>query len=317
MRIDGAPVFDNFFQDGLPQGDIGLIARNTHARFDDIDVRNFGRQDPYREDFNDGAANNWTPLSGTWSATSKVYTEHCSHRHNHHKSPLGRMWEVGERTDLACTFKVRMLNPYGASGNLVGIAWVRRRRQLHRSRVLADRASASEQVRMAFARRSQAHPIWGALAIPGSKSRSVTTTPAIRTTSPISRSMAYRCSTLRRMCGKAIFAHHTLGAGHFDNVRAAARFLSPFSENFETHSAAVRVDGTWSTQTACSTTLPSFRRVGRSCSESVGWHDLADIELRARMINRFGPPAISLALRMASAGRCTTRRCSARPAWRT
>jgi hypothetical protein len=126
IRVDGAQIFDTFVQGGLPQGDAGLIARNSQARFDDIDVRSIGRQDPYREDFGDGAANSWTPLSGTWSAASKVYASTAVIATAITQSPLGRFWEVARaRADLAYTFKVRMLNPYGASGNLVGIAWVR------------------------------------------------------------------------------------------------------------------------------------------------------------------------------------------------
>lgn len=125
VRIDGVPVFANVLQDGLPEGDVGLISRNTRARFDSLDARGFGLQDPYIEDFNDGGANLWQSLSGTWSVTPNAYRNSTVVATAITKAPLSDIWEVGERPFLpSYTFKVRMLNPFGASGNLVGIAWV-------------------------------------------------------------------------------------------------------------------------------------------------------------------------------------------------
>ena len=125
VRVDGVPVFANVLQDGLPEGDIGLIARNARARFDDLDARSFGLQDPYIEDFNDGNANSWQPLSGTWSVTSNEYRNSAVVATAITKVSADR--HVGSR-GTASPAKLYIqgthAQPFGASGNLVGIAWV-------------------------------------------------------------------------------------------------------------------------------------------------------------------------------------------------
>ena len=289
VRIDGARAFDNSIQDGLPLGDAGLIARNTHARFDDIDVRSIGRQDPYREDFGDGAANNWTPLSGTWSAASKAYASTAVIATAITQSPLGRMWEIAQaRADLAYTFKVRMLNPYGASGNLVGIAWVR------------DAANYTEAV---FSPTGQARlnkvvkgvrtTLVSASYLGGTRNTwfevevgNDASNPHDVTYIKVNGVPVFDVAPNVRQGNLSLITHWA--PGQFDNVRAAARFLSPFSENFDDGTAPQFAStGTWSAQDDMLNNTAIVAAGRALVRESVGWHELADIELRARMINRF------------------------------
>ena len=128
VRIDGVRVFDNVLQDGLLAGDIGLLTRNTSARFDDLDARSNRAQAPIIEDFNDGVATGWIPLSGVWSVQSKAYVNSAVIQTAITQGPFQDFWAVDASSEpfaVPYTMKVRMLNPYGGSGNLVGVAWVR------------------------------------------------------------------------------------------------------------------------------------------------------------------------------------------------
>jgi uncharacterized membrane protein len=289
VRIDGVRVFDNSIQDGLPLGDAGLIARNTHARFDDIDVRSIGRQDPYREDFGDGAANSWTPLSGTWSAVSKAYESTAVIATAITQSPLGRFWEVARaQADLAYTFKVRMLNPYGASGNLVGIAWVR------------DAANYTEAV---FSPTGQARlnrvangvrtTLVSAPYLGGTRNTwfevevgNDASNPHDVTYIKVNGVPVFDVAPNVRQGNLSLITHWS--PGQFDNVRAAARLLSPVSENFDDGTTPQFASmGTWSPQDGMLSNTAIVAADRAIVRESVGWHELADIELRARMINRF------------------------------
>jgi probable HAF family extracellular repeat protein len=292
VRIDGVPVFANVLQEGLPEGDVGLITRNTSARFDDVDALSFGRQDPYIEDFNDGDATRWEPLSGTWSATSNEYRVSAVVATAITKTPLNDMWEVGERPVLpSYTFKVRMLNPYGASGNLVGIAWV---------------GSATGYIEAVFSPTGQARlnqvvngvrtTIASASYLGGGPNRWFEVEAAHNGVEPEFNAVGYI-----KVNGVPIFAvapnlfegapaliSHWSPA-RFDDVRAAREIFRPFLENFESDEP-LRFLGpnTWSISDGTmnnSTIVPASRAF---VQDHRSWHDLADIELRARMINRFG-----------------------------
>lgn len=292
VRIDGVPVFANVLQDGLPEGDVGVITRNTSARFDDLDARSFGRQDPYIEDFNDGAANRWEPLSGTWSATSKEYRNSAVVATSITKAPLYDMWEVGARPFLSSyTFKVRMLNPYGASGNLVGLAWV---------------SSAADYTEAVFSPTGQARlnrvsngvrtTLASASYLGGGRSRWFEVEVGHNGAEPEFNPVGYI-----KVNGVPIFdvapnlfdgapaliTHWS--PARFDDVRAAQNFFGPALENFESDEPLRFLSPrTWTISDGAmnnSTIVPASRA---TVQDHRDWHDLADIELRAPMINRFG-----------------------------
>jgi uncharacterized membrane protein len=290
VSIHGVRAFDNVAQSGLPQGDIGLIARNSHARFDDLDVRNFGRQDPYREDFGDGFANGWTTLSGTWSAASKVYTSTAVVPTAITQGPLARVFDLARATGTpAYTFKVRMLNPYSGSGNLVGIAWVR------------DAANYTEAVFSPTGRarlNKIANGVRTTLATAAyfGGSRNTWFEVEVGNDGIDPHELAYI-----KVNGTPVFdvapniREGTLSLithsapGQFDSVRAAARFLSPVSENFDDGTAPqFAAGGTWSPQNDMLDSTAVVKAGRALVRESAGWHELADIEFRARMRNRFG-----------------------------
>jgi hypothetical protein len=290
LRIDGALVFDNVAQRGLQPGDAGLIARNTNARFDDLSVRGFGRQDPYRENFNDGAANEWNPLSGTWSAASKAYTSTAVVPTAITLSPLQRLWDVKRATtDLAYTFKVRMLNPYGGSGNLVGIAWVR------------DAANYTEAVfsptgeaRLNEIVNGRRSTIASAAYLGGQRNTwfevevSDDADTAHRPTHiKVNGVPVFDVAPNIRAGQLSLITHWS--PAQFDNVRAAFHFFSSFADDFDDDNAQSFVPtGTWSARDGIFSSTAVVQTGRAFVQESAGWHELADVEFRARMLNRFG-----------------------------
>ncbi len=294
VRVDGVPVFANVLQDGLPEGDIGLIARNARARFDDLDARSFGLQDPYIEDFNDGNANSWQPLSGTWSVTSNEYRNSAVVATAITKSPLIDMWEVGERPVLpSYTFKVRMLNPFGASGNLVGIAWV-------------SDAAAAGYIEAVFSPTGQARlnsvsngvrtTIASASYLGGGQNRWFEVEvghngvePEFNPTSYIKVNGVHVFDVAPNLFEGAPSLITHWSPARFEDVRAARDFFRPFLENFESDEPLRFVARrTWTFADGMmnnSTIVPASRATVQSNRD---WRDLADLELRARMINRFG-----------------------------
>jgi probable HAF family extracellular repeat protein len=291
VRIDGVPVFANVLQDSLPEGDVGLIARNTRARFDDLDAKNFGLQDPYIEDFNDGNANLWQPLNGTWSATSNTYRNSAVVATAITKSPLHDMWQVGEQVFLpSYTFKVRMLNPYGASGNLVGIAWVK------------DAANYTEAVfsptgraRLNSVSNGVRTTIASATYLGGDQNRwfevEVGHNGDEKEFNPVGYIKVNGVPVFdiapNLFAGTLSLITHWSPA-RFDDVRAAENFFTPFLENFDSGPFPIVNPGSWtiSDGTMNNSTIIA---ASRATFQSFGvWRDLADSELRARMINRFG-----------------------------
>lgn len=288
--INGVRVLDNVMQKGLAAGDAGLIARNTHARFDDIDVRNFGRQDPYREDFGDAFANDWSPLSGTWSAASKVYTSTAAIPTAITRSPLRRVLDLDRATsDVDYTFKVRMLNPSRGSANLVGIAWVR------------DAANYTEAVfsPTGLARLNAiTNGVRKTLASTSYLGGSPNTWFEVEVASDINGAddvasvkvngvPVFDLAPNVRNGDLSLITHSS--PGQFDNVRAASRFLSPIAENFDDGTAPqFAPGGAWTLQNLMLNSTNVVKAARTSLRKTTGWHELADIELRARMLNRFG-----------------------------
>lgn len=133
LSVDGRFVLLNF-QRGCCTGDAGVVSHNTRGQFDDFFVRDFTQVSPYTEDFNDTLANRWGSLLGSWSvlrtgptATDLSYVSTAVNATSISRSPLPQMWEFSSTMDpfpQPVTFKARMMNPYGGSGNLIGIAWV-------------------------------------------------------------------------------------------------------------------------------------------------------------------------------------------------
>jgi hypothetical protein len=290
VKIDGVRVFDNVLQDGLPDGDIGLLTRSSSARFDDLTALSFGDQnDPYSEDFDDGVASLWDPLSGTWSAATKVYTSTSVVATAITSSPLRLLWDTDESPfQLAYTFKVRMLNPYGGSGNLVGLAWVESSGN-YTEAVFAPTGEARMNrvingVRTTIATAQYAGAganRWFEVEVENDGDQ-----PQMITRIKVNGVTLF--DTAPNVVGGQLSLITHWAPGRFDDVRAAARFLRPFFEDFDDLFAPqFNRPPSWRLENGMMNSTDVIATDRLTFDQSAGWHDLADSELRARLVNRF------------------------------
>jgi uncharacterized membrane protein len=245
--------------------------------------------DPYIENFNDGVANGWQPLSGTWSATSRIYTNNAIIATAITRSSLGRMWGAQQATaDLPYTFKVRMLNPYHSRGNLIGVAWVRDARNYTEAVF-----SPTGEARLNSVSNGVRSTIASASYLGGGPSRwfevevgNDGNNPREATHIKVNGVPVFDVAPNVRS-GELSFITHW-APGRFDDVRAAPRFFTPFFEDFNDGNAAQFVrSGPWSISNGALNNSAVVKAARALVQKAAGWHELADIELRARMINRF------------------------------
>ncbi len=291
VRIDGVRVFDHVLQDGLLAGDIGLLTRNTSARFDDLDARSNRAQAPIIEDFNDGVATSWIPLSGVWSVQSKAYVNSAVIQTAITQGPFQDFWAVDASSApfaVPYTMKVRMLNPYGGSGNLVGIAWVRSPDD-YTEAVFSPRGQASfNEVRNGVRTTLESAPYVG-----GGPNKWFEVEAANSPTLPPEASdmhikvngvTVFNRAPFNPWEGALSLITHW-APGRFDDARADTEFFHGFFQDFDGDRAFQfrgwrQADGMLSSSAVVASDLALI-------DESFSWHELHDIELRAKMINRF------------------------------
>lgn len=129
VRIDGKPIIENVRQDGLPDGQVGLLAHRTSAQFDDFSVLSadvLGSSAsvvdaPYLEDFGDQVADRWQAVSGTWTVTQGEYRSTGGGQSAVTVSEIPSIIQVSGQRDWVYTVKTRMMNRYQGPGNLVGL----------------------------------------------------------------------------------------------------------------------------------------------------------------------------------------------------
>lgn len=114
--VDGQQVFDDVQTrpGGFPDGAIGLITHWAPGRFDDVWF-DYSLFHPFTEGFDAGLPPGWTARSGTWSANSGTLDATSAGATDILGIPNFAL------TDY--TYRARLLNRYGASGNLVGLVY--------------------------------------------------------------------------------------------------------------------------------------------------------------------------------------------------
>jgi hypothetical protein len=114
--VDGKQVFDDVQTNsgGFPDGAVGLITHWAPGRFDDVWF-DYSPFHPFTEGFDAGLPSDWTARSGTWSANSGTLDATSVEATDILTIPNGAL------TDY--TYRARLLNRYGASGNLVGLVY--------------------------------------------------------------------------------------------------------------------------------------------------------------------------------------------------
>lgn len=110
-------------QQEFTSGQIGLVTHGAVGRFDNVFVGvPFGDQD-FLETFEGPPFVTFTPQSGQWSVVNKTYRNSAVQQTNVTLAPIHTGIDGGSGETFQYTFRARMLNPYGVSGNLVGIVF--------------------------------------------------------------------------------------------------------------------------------------------------------------------------------------------------
>jgi hypothetical protein len=115
VAVNGITLFDNIDTSPIFEGNSGLLTHWAPGKFDDVWFDNRSTFAPLSVAFDSAPPADWT-VSGTWNASggtlnnvsagvSDIVTTNCA------------CWE----TDFS--YRARLLNEYGASGNLVGLVY--------------------------------------------------------------------------------------------------------------------------------------------------------------------------------------------------
>lgn len=291
VKVNGVNVLTKL-QDGLPAGDAGLISHNTRGQFDDFHVRDFSQVDPYTEDFDDGAANRWSPLAGTWAPSNFGYASTAVNATSVALSPVTEIWDYGVSPNpVPFTFKTRMKNGYGGSGNLVGILWLDGVSDLSRYTEVvfsplgqARINSVVNGVRTVLAQapyEGGGHGKWFEVEVAGNGDFSGTggyvKVNGVTVFDPLPN------SDVRGPIG--LITHWAPAL--FDDVRAAPAFFRPLSASMDDGHFPERFFSPLSSWRVQNGTLNSF---GVGPNDTAGldvFHDIQDIEYRARIVNHF------------------------------
>jgi hypothetical protein len=122
LKING----NNFFTVSQPEfttGRIGLVTHSTVARFDKVSVIVPFGDLSFLEMFDEAPFVAFTPQSGQWAVTDGTYRNSAVQQTSITLAPIHTGAEVKFGETVSYTFRAQMLNPYGASGNLVGIVF--------------------------------------------------------------------------------------------------------------------------------------------------------------------------------------------------
>ena len=121
--VNGLGIFQNVSQQEFMTGQVGLVAHGALGKFDKMFLGvPFGDQD-FLETFEEAPFVTFTPQSGQWSVVNGTYVNSAVEQTNITLAPIhtGVFPQDGDTFEF--TFRARMLNPYGGSGNQVGIVF--------------------------------------------------------------------------------------------------------------------------------------------------------------------------------------------------
>jgi hypothetical protein len=119
--VNGLPVVRGIKQDGRTHGRVGVITRQTTAKFDRLLVTRAWGDQPFRESFSAGVPS-WSVIRGNWSVVNGVYQNSAVQLGSITLLPIVVGIDNSSQT-TAFTVRARMLNPYGGSGNRMGFVY--------------------------------------------------------------------------------------------------------------------------------------------------------------------------------------------------
>jgi hypothetical protein len=122
ILVNGLPAVRGIKQDRLTQGRVGLITRQTTAKFDRLLVTAEYGDPELRESFSAGAPA-WDVRRGNWSVVNGVYQNSAVQFGSITLLPIF-VGVDSHRQTQSFEVSARMLNPYGGSGNRMGFVYM-------------------------------------------------------------------------------------------------------------------------------------------------------------------------------------------------
>jgi hypothetical protein len=121
ILVNGIAVVRGIKQNAFTRGRVGLITRQTTAKFDRLLATHPYGQPEFRESFS-GAAPAWNTIKGSWSVVNGAYQNSAVEHSSLTLLPIRGSYnpdEPGHTHNFVV--RARMLNPYGGSGNRMGL----------------------------------------------------------------------------------------------------------------------------------------------------------------------------------------------------
>jgi hypothetical protein len=122
VRVNGLPVVRGIKQDGRTHGRVGLITRQTTAKFDRLLVQMPWGDQEFRESFSAGVPP-WQVIKGNWSVVNGVYRNSAVQHGSITLLPIFAGFDENRSATESFEVRARMLNPYSASGNRMGFLY--------------------------------------------------------------------------------------------------------------------------------------------------------------------------------------------------
>ncbi|MET0658910.1 MAG: hypothetical protein ABW110_12210 [Steroidobacteraceae bacterium] len=117
LFVNGRPLFSEVVQSAAVPGRVGLVTRKTQGEFDELRILRPLYRWPFIERFRGTEPSGWQTV-GNWAVADGIYASNVQQTARSLIPPVtvpGQLEEFGLRA--------RMFNPYGARGNVVGLAW--------------------------------------------------------------------------------------------------------------------------------------------------------------------------------------------------
>ncbi|MET0659564.1 MAG: hypothetical protein ABW110_15560, partial [Steroidobacteraceae bacterium] len=122
LVVNGNVIVRDLATSALPQGRLGVVADNTAGKFAQVRIERPVGEQPFKETFDDGVAQGWPRIdSNHWTIADGVLKNFTVLQTNKVYLPAStdaRYWDP-----VSASLRLKMRNPYGAAGNLVGLFW--------------------------------------------------------------------------------------------------------------------------------------------------------------------------------------------------
>lgn len=120
VKVNGIEILTRVATPMEGSGQAGFSAHNALAKFDDFGIQVPVDMQAYQDNFDDGTAPNLGASAGQWSAAGGTYNSRTVQQAS---IALAAGPDQNIYGPLEFVLRARMLNPYGASGNQVGLVF--------------------------------------------------------------------------------------------------------------------------------------------------------------------------------------------------